>query len=517
MKRIFYFTAFVVLAFLQWGCYKDKGNYDYTDLGGITVDVTSEIYEYRVTLGERLTIPMTVTSDIPEAELGYTWEVGVSSRFPAFTEGKDLDYVVGPNEYFPSYGTFIVKLKVTRQVNGYSAAVYSPLIRIIVGGESGLMVLHGSDTESDLAMITHPDFMINAGTQVAQNITYNLYSSANGGEKLPGKGVLAIQQHTPNSNATTSNVHIVTDRTSVVAAAAGVVKKSDYVDLFYSLPGYPAFCKGDPQRFQFFGTTRVILDGGDLFVMNASSNPKISVRNEFDGIPNYKISKHSYFNSGSYMFEETGRRFIYASTQGSGTLSYTTYNSTRGAFNVNDMQADLLFFDRGGSSVNNYLGVFKEDDGTIFLGEINFSAPDQDGNTFARAKYGITDLPGFESAKFYALGSNSSLCYYATSTDVYHYAILGGGLTTTGRKLMMGTEQVPFSGEVTMMKILRPLVTGATTNVYQYHSRMLLVGTYENNVGTLHAIVLDELSGSALSHKTYTGFGRIADANLKSF
>ena len=516
MKRIFYFTAFVFLVLLQWSCYEDKGNYDYTELGDITVGVTSEIYEYRVMLGEHLAIPMTVTSKVPETELKYTWEVvSNNSRFADFSEGKSLDYVIGPDKYFPSYGTFFVKLRVERQIKGYSAAVYSPLIRVIVGGESGLMVLHGNNTESDIAMITHPDFMVQAGTQVVQNITYNLYSSANNGEKIPGKGVLVIQQHVPYSNAETANVHVVTDQTSIVAAAAGVVKKSDYLDLFHSLPGYPPLCKGDPQRFQFFGGTRIILDGGDLFVMGNATNPKIAVRNEFTGLPDYKISKHSYLAPTSYMFEENMRFFFSASTQAFGTLANTRYNSTKGPFNVNDMQADLLFFDRGGTTTSNYLGVFKEDDGTIFLGEINFSARDEVGNTFARDKYDIANLPEFESAKFYALGSNSSLCYYATSTDVYQYALLGESRTTTGRKLMMGVNQVPFSGEVTMMKILRPLYTGSDT--YQYHSQMLLVGTYENGTGTLHAIVLDALSGSALSHKTYTGFGCITDVNLKSF
>ena len=513
MKKIFYFTAFVFLAFLQWGCHEDKGNYDYVNFEDITVDVTSEIYEYRTSFGEHLVIPMTVTTDVPESELEYTWEVGASSRFSTFAEGKDLDYVVEAG-HFPEYGTFFARLKVARQMKGYAAAVFSPLIRITVSGESGLMVLHGNDSESDIATITHSDFIIRAGTQVAQNVVHNLYSSSNNGGKIPGKGITVIQQHTRFISADFSDIYVITDRTSLVAVPAGLVKKSDYLDIFHSLPGYSPLCKGDPQRFQFFNSSRVILDGGDLFVMNGTTNPKFSMRNEFNGLPNYKISKHSYLNTTSYMFEENMRGFISASTQNAGTLSYVTYNSTKGPFNVGDMQADLLFLDRGAASASNYMGVFKEDDGTIFIGEINFAARDEVGNTFAHDKYDIADLPEFESAKFYAVGANSSLCYYATGTSVYQYALLGQSKTTTGKKLVMGTEQVPFSGEVTMMKVLRPLASGADT--YQYHNQMLLVGTYENGVGTLHAIILDLLSGSALSHKTFTGFGRIADANLKS-
>ena len=512
MKKIFYFTALAVLGLLPAGCYEDKGNYDYTDIGDVTLDVASGIYEYNVMLGDRLTIPMKVTSEVAEAQLEYIWERNEGGSFIELGTGKDFDRNVGPDEYFPSYGEYRIRLKAVRTYGERVAEAYSPLILLTVGGESGLMVLHGNDTESDVGVIQDPDFTVRAGVDIQKKVVHNLYSTANG-EKLPGKGVLAVQHHASSGTIETNKVYIVTDRGAVYAGSAGFRKEGDYADMFLSVPGAPPLYKGKPEAFGFYMTSKALIDDGDVFVLNGIYNFKFNVKTGITGLSNYKLSKYSYLDTFAYVFDMNSRRFVMVSLQGTTPTWMSTYSSPDGPFDVNDVKADLLYFDRGGAA-GHFLGVFEEDDGDIFIGEVNFAATNQPGDYFAHAKYDIGKLPAFGSAKFHAFGSASSMCYYATDSGIYQYAVLGSGGTTTGRKLMMGVNELPISGEITMMKMMRSRMTG--NSAYQHRDKMLIVGTYENGVGTLHAIVLDIISGSAVSHKTFTGFGRIYDANLKS-
>ncbi len=509
MRKIVYHTFLAALAFVAWGCYEDKGNYDYTDIGDVSLDIESGVYAYRVMLGDRLAIPATVTAENPGQALEYAWEVAVQGAFSEFAEGRDLDHIMGPDEHFPTYGEYKIRLKAVRTIDGLAAEAYSPVVTVTVSGESGLMVLHGDDTQSDIGVIQDPDFILEAGTRIDERVIYDNYSASNGA-KIPGKGMIAVQHHT--GAAATSHVYVVTDRTALFAAAAGLVREGGYADLFMSLDGTEPLYQGKPEAFGFYGSYRAVIDGGDLFTMGNAS-PKFSIRTEFIGMADYKASEYSYLDTRGYIFDMLSRRFFSASIQGGTSTPVTSYHSTKGPFNVNDMQADLLFFDRGGAS-GHFMGVFKKDDGGIFLGEINFDAKDDATGTYAHARYSPDNLAEFASARFHAFGSNASMCYYATAGSVYQYAVLGGSGTTTAMKLMTGAEPVALTGEVTMMKILAPRVAGGGT--YQYQDRMLIVATYENGAGTLHAFVLDPLSGSALTHKQFTGFGRIADANLKT-
>lgn len=133
------------------------------------------------------------------------------------------------------------------------------------------------------------------------------------------------------------------------------------------------------------------------------------------------------------------------------------------------------------------MGVFRGDDDELFLSEFKFDAPDQEGNTWARYKYTTESLPEFASAKFYGFGIASAMCYYATDKAVYQYALSGGNGIGFSSKLLLGTEgpsEFPITGEITMMKVLKPgMATYRAPDQYQFYGQILLVGTYENGGG----------------------------------
>jgi len=535
MKKIFYFTVWMALLMLTKGCYTDKGNYEYAVMGDVTIDVTSAMYSYSAILGEHLNIPMTVTTaKVSESSLEYTWEIASSNTFIEISDqkAKDFDRILGPDDYFPGNATFHIRLKVSWQENRGTIRAYSPLIAVTISGRRGLMVLHGNDTESDVGIISNTIFAIAAATDIGNDVIFDIYSRANNGAKIPGRGVSIIQHNGNASNATNSWIYMITQemgsprQSCVFASLVNFTKQGDYDDLFMTSAFGNKYHKGDPWAFQFGATNRALIDGGDFFFTNTSLYPKLGAPYTFALLPDppgYRFSRHSYLLVNtlgmSHCFDEIRRGFVSIDPTRA-PPAVITYTSTTGPFVPNDMQADLLFFDQGGSlgaataSTNCFLGVFRDDFQNLFIAELIFS-DSPPGGSQAQFRYEVSGLPNFAAAKFYALGSANTMCYYATSEGVYQFAAMGlGGLISGGRLKMEGTGvEVPLSGEITMMKIIRNRST--TGGVYQFHNRMMIVGTYENGVGTLHAIQLNQVSGNVVNHWQFPGFGRIYDANLK--
>ena len=536
MKK--YLTTIMLLTLFMSGCYKDKGNYDYASKAKVIAEVTSAMHSYSAILGDRLHIPMTVTiAGVSESNLEYTWEIASGSDFIEISDqkAKNFDRVLGPDEYFPGNATFNIRLKVSWQENGGTIRAYSPLIAVIISGRRGLMVLHGNDNECDVGIISNSIFAISATADIGNDVIFDIYSRANNGAKIQGKGVTVIQHNSNGSNATNSWIYMITEQrplstpakqTCTHASFINFTRQGDYDDLFLTSVFGHKYHKGDPWQFQFANSNRMLIDGGDLFFTNQGTYPKFGGPYKFPALPEppgYRFSRHSYLMVNglgmSHCFDEIRRGFVSIDPTRAPIL-VTTYPSTTGPFVPNDVQANLLFFDQGGSlgaataSINCFLGVFKDDFDDMFIGELIFS-DNPPGGSQAQFKYNVSGLPNFTAAKFYALGSANTMCYYATSEGVYQYAAMGpGGLISGGKLKMEGSGvEVPFNGEVTMMRVIR--IRSTTGGVYQYHNRMMIVGTYENGVGTLHAVLLNQASGTAVSHWQFPGFGRIYDANLK--
>ena len=71
MKKVCFYI-FLSLIFIS--CYDDKGNYDYTDIGDITITGIENSYT-AIALAKKLEIKPTVTSKNPEDTFEYLWTV----------------------------------------------------------------------------------------------------------------------------------------------------------------------------------------------------------------------------------------------------------------------------------------------------------------------------------------------------------------------------------------------------------------------------------------------------------
>ncbi|MCL2562024.1 MAG: PKD-like family lipoprotein [Rikenellaceae bacterium] len=531
MKRSFYITAVALLTFVFSGCYKDKGNYDYISLAEVTIETTSGIYTFNQKLGDHLTIPMTVTvrGGISESDLTYQWDFKNSAVFRDLEghTGKNFDRDLGPDGYFNTYGTFITRLRATWVENGFTFEAFSPLISIVLSGDPGLMVLHGDNTGLDVGMVIDNMFLVLAASSTTEKVVYNSYSSVNG-SRIPGEGITVIQQD--NTNVANAWCFVLTDLGMVFFEPVNFQKLGDYDDLFFSVSGRKYY-QGKPEAI-FCWSPRAVIDSGDIFYQFAGS--QFGLRTEFiwsgvNYLPEYKVSKHAIFANGRGItnlvaFDELQRRIIRFGTLSTGGSSNVLwlFDSNNGPFNLNNMQADLLHLSWGGmiSNQDNFVGVFKDDTDELFLGEFRVTGADAVNNTWAQFKYSVDLLPNFADAKFYGFGITNNLCYYATDNAVYQFGLAGATGTTVGRKLLYGIDSpvdFPFSGEITMMKVFRPSLSSMTAATYYHlYGEVLLVGTYENGEGTLYAIRLSQGNGNAISYKSWGGFGRIYDADLKT-
>jgi hypothetical protein len=517
MKRL-YLAFFLALLFA--GCSKDLGNYDYTELQELTITVPYT--SYQVGIGETLAITPEVKTEISELDLTYQWEIGYTPAhsqysFLKFAEGKDLNFVCKLFEYMKSPGSYSIRLHVIQKSNGRS--FYSPVISLSVTSKiSGLVVLHGDDNQSDIALLKATDFLVNQGS-IATSLIPNLYSSVNG-EKIPGKGVSIIQTITYFlNNADRATVVAITDKGGVWAKYADLAKGGDWNSMFNS-----GINSGKPQFYTTQDQAVYAVDNGVLFPRN---------NNSYNIFPIPGIGTTQYYAASPFFYTKSGRVqgfFFDKNTRGfvetTNLNAYTSFSSsasnyfkqivTSRYFNLAAMNADLVYMDKGGLG-GHYLAVMKDDGGNRYLAEINWSASyDAD---IPAARYDMSVLPDINNAKFYAFGDDQvAMCYYATPSKVYRFtASPGNDLSSAYNELKMedGTP-ITFDGEITMMKILKPLKNSSGLKVQYYnYNRILLVGVYKNGHGTLYSMNVNQATGGVISYTTFAGFEKIYDANIK--
>lgn len=521
MKRI-YFVLIMAVILLVTGCFKDEGNYDYTELQDLEIALPYETYQ--VGIGNQLSIKPTVTTEIAESDLTYQWEIGDYSAtvsnyytFLKFAEGKDLNYKFDLFEHMKGPGTYKIRLHAIQKSNGRS--FYSPVAVVNLASEySGLVVLHGDDSQSDIALLKATDFLVNEGSIETSFIPY-LYSSVNK-EKISGKGVSIIQSYTYYLNSVDrATVVAITDKAGVWAKYADLSKGGDWNSMFnYGIN------KGIPQYYTTQGQVVYAVDDGQIFPRSNNSFtifpiPGIGVSQYYAASPFFEVTGRAQ----GFFFDKNSRGFVVTTnSNGFSSLSSNAGNyikqiATTNLFNLASMNADLIYIDKGGQS-GHYMAVMKGDGGNKFLAEINWAAS-SDAN-IPVAKYDMSVLPEINNAKFYAFGDDqAAMCYYATSSNVYRFTALPGN-TLSGNSNQLRTETgspITFDGEITMLKILKPLINSGgnlKVNYYNYN-KIMLVGVYKNGKGTLYSLKIKEATGDVVSMTTFSGFDRIYDANIK--
>lgn len=531
MKKI-YFVLLAVMFFC--GCYDDKGNYDYTTQEAFEISLEETYFERQI--GGHLSIQPTIKTKIPETDLTYQWEVHSLkpgdgyTLFNKFAEGKDLDWECVSTELMPGIGQYTIRLHATQ--TSTQRNFYSEQITLSIAGVTGLLVLHGNDSQSDIGLLVAPEFR---GTNVMDETIENyptMYSQANG-SKIQGKGKAIYHLFTSNMvyNGLENRCYVaaLTDQGVTLANYSGLQRSADYLDLFYS----PSIPHGKPQSFYVYDSYETIVDDGMLFFTTPSYAPlyiapldddvQASLEEFENGIyfsPFVLRGKSGATYTRMIMFNMIDRGFVGYSDGSMWPNRYTKLDATLDGttsvpFNPAKMDADLLYMDHGGST-NHTMAVMQENDGKKLVVEMDFNT--QTLSQMPYAKYSdVSGLQDFDQAFSYAFGEDQfHMCYYATSNAIYRYSVEKGKVPQSEKLMTIDGQVVDFKGaEITMMRLLKPNATTNDSWSYKYYNQMLVVGTYANGEGTLRAFIVDQSSGRILSETSYSGFDRIYDVAVK--
>ena len=524
MKKT-YSIIMLFMALLAMACYDDKGNYDYTELG--EVEITFPQTQYQGYFGEVLEIEPTITTDIPEDDLEYFWEVerngvvdGVQYYFTEFVPidtGKVMQFNCHEIEFtIPGEGAYSLRLNVTQLSTG--CHYYSDIVTMDIRYGTvyrGAMVLHGDGTSSDVGFIGKPEFQVTAETTFEEALIPNFYSQQNNGEKIPGKGEWLMQNYSAMINAyvpmmpTILKTVIATDQGAVLVDR-NLVKEGEWNDLFYG-----NLNEGDPEGLFWNGEQFVAFDGGTAFFKRYNTDyfttpwPMIDYNTEEE--MDWSLSPmmiYSDFEMATLGFDTKSRAFIDMDpgwglgNDGEGLVIHAEKDGR----DLSDMQADLLYLSCGGE-VGHAVAVMKGDDDNNFIVELNLDTEDHAEVYYAN--YDLANIP-VDQVVDWAFGtSRPAACYYATSSQIFHFEL------REGQSINPQPLSLSLDGEITLMKLMKP----EGFDSYYLANKLLVIGTYAGTPGSgkLYSVEIDENSGNVIPNtlKTYEGFGQIYDVNLK--
>lgn len=559
MKQLYY-TFFILFLVCLTGCYNNESGNDFdTTLQEVNMVIPQNTYS--ASLGECITIVPEVTTDIPESDLEFIWEVdgdlfnknGRDAFFPLMPEGertKVLNYICHLDENITSLNTSYTCRLHARQISTGRDFYSKNTFTLTIEGITGLMILHGDDNSSDIGILTAEEFVpISSSIPNLPNAQPSLYSSNNGGTYLKGKGESIVQSIVTymfdEESKKRARIYAKTDAEVAFINHADFSYYGDWNSLFY-LAGRPEqIHSNDPQGYLVVDQLVIAFDGNDTFMGQQSSNnsypllfPEFGDNNTCSDGHKFRLS--SFFQkvttSGiQYLLyarsidgDETHKGFVGLSGTSSNYANYARLLDTKGdlvPFNPGNMNADLVYMAtdnrnhvlavlKGNTThptyANKYFAVDLWPNPTSDSGESGFKGIPQ-------SIYDLSSFPYISEAVGFAFGTAQNMAYYATPSKIYQYGFEGTTLYPATPLTMCDGSELSISGEITLMKFLE------SPNVETHNvNPILVVATWDGNNAALYALHVSTGDGKVLKVVRYDSetvegwnFSRISDVNIK--
>lgn len=536
------------------GCYDDKGGNDYD---GVLPNVIITLPEttYSGSIGDKISIKPTVTTDIDASDLQYIWEVcgerynaqGRKTFVPLVADslqGMNLCYTCKLDSNVSQMNkNYDCRLHVKQKSTGrdfYSTSTFT----ITIEGITGLLVLDGDDSQCDVGIFTGQEFMPSTSSVPANpSATTGLYSM-NTGSKIPGKGISIIQPHPsyiPSKNKDNCRIVVMTDRTARVLNRSDLSLFGDWNSLFY-LQGPRAVNAGQPKGFVVDDSWSVAFDGDDVFMVDPSQQASYLFATF---TPTTDVNGHTFTFAPFLTTVSTSgvQRLMYVnSVDGKSQKGFAGYTNGSLQNAVNDLvlldtKTDAVPFNPGDMKASlkkmsldtrgHVVAVMKGDADNAsfphqyFLADLMPNAASSGGSGYQgvpQQEVGMASLTGVDAAQSFEFGKTVNEMYYATAKQVYHYGLDGTTLTAARPLQKTDGSTLSFAGTITMMKMLNsPNVTTHNTD------EVLLVATWDGSQSHLYALHLDEMTGNVTTLSLYDAttvsgwnFKKIYDVNIKS-
>jgi len=527
MKKYFPFliTLFAV-GLLSAGCYKDKGNYNYTAVNTVGIKTTAATDSFIVASGDtlRINIDFTQTIPSPDSSLKYKWIITTPFN------------TIQPNPQHPNLGTqknlatqileipnnYLVTVEITDQVSGvtFFKTFYVTVTPDALSMNEGWLVLEQFGNGSDVSYIPFP----NAGTTL-----HGIYS-LNNAAFLPKDAFSITVVNTARQNPN-QEIHILSGTDMVQADYLKLVKVAGYEDLFYAVPTVRK-----PQTFSARLQTQstLLLDNNNLYMCvfgtNLPVNKFVGPYTGGIGNTNLKINPHVFCNSGSktaasgydswIVYDDLSQRFLFVyggSTTINGIASFGLVPVGGAPFDMNNIGKQLLNIDNTVDGFMNefnstFFALFKNNkNDSLFLYQVINKTGSNNLPTYqnnAIAVYSISSAPGLATAKNFTSSDYAYQVYYESGSDIYVLNAKSG--------IAHIVYSFPAGTQINIVKLFKPQYITAPTYA-PGDCTVLAVATQESGQGKLYTFNLTsagEVSGSTYSN-VYSGFGNIKDLAFK--
>lgn len=476
-------------------CYKDKGNYDYTVLPEVSIENLEDFYS-KSQLDSIVLEPEMVTADgaYDENDWTYLWRL-----YP----GKNVMDTIGYErvlryQFTEEPGSYNIYFTA---INKRTEVKYSKDIEINLSGVymDGWMVLYEEDGNCDFDLLN--DRFFSRYDQDEDIYFRHVYETVNG-EPFPGNPVKIAPYYFPY----TQYDYIISETEAARLSVNSMEKLQDVNNFVLGLenPKYENYF------YIYYGAYRqgaeVLFSDGHIYLYSLGEDDGFAEPIAHDGLTYYAApfaSRNSKWTVVTVFYDQENCRFLEVQYQIFEVAEIV--DSPTAKFSLNNMNADMVFMQDGFQKYE-YAVMRDRTSGIYSLYVLDVA----DNESYAEAKYEMTQCPGIEDAISFAVGSRGEVFYYATPDQVYLYDYR----TSNSAQNCIPSLQLEAGEEITCVRIFRPNEYNWMVN-HPYDNKVLMVATYNANSGqgTLYMYYINESNGivDEVSVKTVNVDGKVKD------
>ncbi|WEK35599.1 MAG: PKD-like family lipoprotein [Candidatus Pseudobacter hemicellulosilyticus] len=490
LKMLLSLAGFGLLA----GCYKDKGNYDYTELNEISISTSTDIVNVKQFDTLKIDPVVTLQDQSGQGKLKYSWYYLNQLNLTSYEISKDKNIrsVIGATP-----GTYELYLKVTDSSTGVGA-FHKFQMQVTSNLPEGWLFLYEAGADSSDAALILPSGQILADLHQLSN----------------QKRIAGQPRQIVNYSANWNKQYIFTltskGYTYINPLDFKIIVPAD--SAFYSLPPNldPVATFPNPGTWFF---NDYLFNGKKLYVRQwpgPMAKPYFGAALEGDYQAAPWIMGTPYDAFGGYpavIYDEAHSRFMYLPPN---QTTLTTFSNTPAAFNMNNMGGKKLLFAHNTEAgfatalfqqpADDSLFIYRMDFGTNRANTLQLPPPvDSIAIDLSRA-------PEMKSASLFDLSPDLPLLYYAVSNKLYKYDLAGNFSTLI--------YTFPAGASITAINMLDP----QKYKPYPLVGRRFAVATLENGEGILYDFPVaptGSFTGDTYQTRYSNSFGKITSINYK--
>lgn len=504
MRKIFY-SIFPVLALtlLFASCYKDKGNYSYSQQVVLSVDTVGKANTF--TVQKSVTVlsvdPKIVYGDDP-ARLKYLWRIYSTSTInqvaDTLSRNKQFSQAVDKNP-----GNYWLELQVTDTVT-HIKGVMQFAVTVTSPYPYGWMVLYEKAGNSEIGLLRTSDIISGLAKDT---VLLDAYETINK-RKLTGLPLYLQQSGRmwfTSSAAGFSNAYVMYAVTNTGGAMMDYVSfdyLTDYGGMFFQRPNVVR-----PDGIE--GGLGLIANDKKLYSTYQLSpyfnGPAI------ESNKGYEVDATSFVSTDYYVYDQKYMRFLSMSASDPFLSELLPANSSAALFDLSNIGKVLQFQQNGYNSYR--YAFFKDPSGTgRYLYTISFAGQNSNPRNPSVAVVNLSAAPGIQDAKFFAVSDRGPVAFYANSAAIYKTSTLNNAAELAFDRF--GAGEV-----ITSLKLFKAVGSGYTTATTR-NSQLMFASTWNETAkaGFVYVITVNEVSGqmNTTTFKKFNGFGKIADMSLKA-